>query len=98
MNAIKEMLIGACATVILVLAASTTIIYDRLECTRQELADVRIELAAAQSRQSDIREVVERARTTLSQSVNTVADIRRQMSEIRQSYEEMEKLLYPSTE
>ena len=98
MNAIKEMLLGACAVVILTLAVSTAYLQCRLDSTRFELEQTRIELAAAADRQSDIREVVERTRTTLSQSVNTVADIRRQISEIRQSYEEMEKLLYPSAE
>lgn len=73
----------------------------KLGSTRQQLEYYRIELAAATDRQLDaIRTIdecyrnVTRAGEVLGQSINTVQDIRRQLQEIRESYEVLESRLY----
>lgn len=68
----------------------------RLGRTRQQLNDIRMELVAAQNRQYEIADVLRRDSEILSESFSTVEGIRSQIRCIRESYEEMEKLLYSS--
>lgn len=68
--------------------------YYRLVKTRNQLDNVRAELAAATDRQRDIGEIVSRANTILSESVNTVQGIREQIYIIRAVFEDMERRLY----
>lgn len=69
---------------------------NRLESTRQQLEHVRMELTAAQDRQYELAEILRRDGKILSESSSTVAGIRKQIKDIRKSYEEMEKLLLSS--
>ena len=68
----------------------------RLVNTRQQLDACRTELAAAADKQQQLAEITSRTGSLLSESVNTVAGIRRQITEIRKNYEEMENLLNSS--
>lgn len=68
----------------------------RLDNTRQQLDAVRAELDNAENRQQQLAEITSRTGTLLSESVDTVAGIRRQITEIRKNYEEMENLLNSS--
>ena len=72
----------------------------RLASARQQLEYYRTELESATSRQQDALNTIDecyrnvtRAGEILSESVNTIQDIRRQVSEIRKSYEDMENRL-----
>lgn len=72
----------------------------KLGYTREQLERCRNELAAATDRQQSITntvaECMETARRTgeiLSKSATTIADIRKQIEEIRTSYESMESRL-----
>lgn len=69
----------------------------RLERTRQQLEYYRTELESATSRQQDAintidecYRTVERGSEVLSESVNTVQGIRKQISEIKENYEYIE--------
>lgn len=68
----------------------------RLDNTRQQLDAVRAELDNAADKQQQLAEITSRTGTLLSESVDTVAGIRRQITEIRKNYEEMENLLNSS--
>lgn len=69
----------------------------RLEIVRSKFEYYRAEFASAQSRQQNAFDTidecyrnVERAGEILNQSVNTISDIRKQISEIRENYDAME--------
>ena len=73
---------------------------NRLASTRQELELCRTELTAARNRQQDAINTVDecyrnatRAGEILGESVNTVHELREQISEIRENYEAMENRL-----
>ena len=66
----------------------------RLDKTRVELNNVRVQLAAASYKQQRIADIVRGTDEILSETFTTVAGIRSQIAAIRESYEEMEKLLY----
>lgn len=66
----------------------------RLGQTRRQLDNVRVELTAAQNRQYELATILRRDSEILSESSTTIAGIRSQIRVIRESYEEMEKLLY----
>ena len=66
----------------------------RLEQTRSELNSIRIELRNAQDRQYEIADIIRRDSEILDESFNSIASIREQIKVIRESYEEMERLLY----
>jgi chromosome segregation ATPase len=80
-------------TLLLISIAVSGFLYYRLGCYRRQLDNLRAELAAASDRQSEARGIVERTGELLSQSVTTVAGIRKQISEIREKYEALESLL-----
>lgn len=76
------------------------ILLYRLGLTRQQLDYIRTELELSQNRQQEAFDTidecyrnVERASEILGQSINTVSDIRNQISEIRKNYETMENRL-----
>lgn len=68
----------------------------RLEQTRYELESIRVQYAAAQDQQSELREIIRETDELLSESFNTISGIRSQITAIRESYEKMENLLYSS--
>lgn len=72
----------------------------RVVQTRHELELIRVELGEARERQQHVTDTVtsclksvERTGSILSESAVTVKDIRRQVEEIRASYQDMERLL-----
>jgi len=72
----------------------------KLGNTRQQLDYIGAELEFAQNRQREAFDTidecyrnVERIGEVLNQSINTVSDIRKQVSEIRENYENMENRL-----
>lgn len=69
----------------------------RLEIVRSKFEYYRAEFENAQSRQQEAFDTidecyrnVERAGEILNQSVNTISDVRKQISEIRENYDAME--------
>lgn len=76
---------------------------SRLGQARQQLEYYRAELSAAENREQQLTDTVdkcwestERTNQILSQSANTIQDIRRQLQEVRENYENMESLLLDS--
>lgn len=72
----------------------------RLGITRQQLEYYRTELESATDRQQDALNTIDecyrnvtRTGEILSESVNTIQDVRRQVSEIRKNYETLENRL-----
>lgn len=75
----------------------------RLEIARRQLEYYRVELSSAQNREQQLTDTIdkccestERSNQILSQSANTIQDIRRQLQEIRENYQNMESLLLDS--
>lgn len=81
-------------TIILISISAFGATYYRLVETRRQLDNVRVELTAAQNRQYELATILRRDSEILSESSSTVAGIRSQIRVIRESYEEMENLLY----
>lgn len=65
----------------------------RLHASMEQCEYYRTELDAASDRQSEIREVVGRTGEVLSQTANSVAELRDQLQEVENSYNYMWKLL-----
>lgn len=65
----------------------------RLEQTRRQLDAIRVEYAAATSRQSELAEILRRDGEILCESSTTINGIRSQITVIRDSYEKMENIL-----
>lgn len=65
----------------------------RLEQTRRQLDAIRVEYAAATSRQSELAEILRRDGEILSESSTTISGIRSQIAAIRESYEAMESII-----
>jgi hypothetical protein len=66
----------------------------RLEQSRQLIAHYRVELNAAQNRESDIAESIRRTGEILDSSITSVGELRNAIGEIRKNYEEMENRLH----
>ena len=66
----------------------------RLEQSRQLIEHYRVELNAAQNRESDIAESIRRTGEILDSSITTVSGLRAQIAEIRKNYEAMENRLH----
>ena len=62
----------------------------RLERYRRELKQLRTELECARDRTSDIRNSLRRTNEILSESVGTVAELRKQLKEVRAAFEDLE--------
>jgi len=65
----------------------------RLDKIRQELGSVRTELEHSRDNSRAIADGLTRTREILSESAVTVQDIRRQISEIRKTFEDMENYI-----
>ena len=70
------------------------IFYHRLVETRQQLESVRMEYAAVENQQRELREIIRGTDKILCESFDTLSGIRSQIAAIRESYEQMENLLY----
>ncbi|MBO7731430.1 MAG: hypothetical protein J6S67_02725 [Methanobrevibacter sp.] len=97
---LKKVLYIIAALYFIVSIVGGAIISYRLAVARQQLDYFRTELEYAQDRQREAFNTidecyrdVERASEILGKSVNTVSDIRKQISEIRENYENMENRL-----
>ena len=73
--------------------ACNAVLSYRLEQNRQQLELTRVELERSRDNYKIIREGLGRTAEILCQSTNTVQDLRRQISEIRESYEAMADIL-----
>lgn len=99
-----EKTINTIITIIFFISISGACIQTyRLQSTRSELEQIRTQLSAARNREQEsivtiksLKESVERTNSILSESEFTIAGIRKQIREIRESYEEMESLLNSS--
>lgn len=65
----------------------------RLGCYREQCNTYREQLELASDRQSGIKANVERAGVVLSSTISTTQELRRQLKEVREIFEEMEDLL-----
>lgn len=72
----------------------------RLAITRRQCEYYRTELAAATNREQQLANTIdecwrttERTSEILSQSINSVADLRRQIRQVREAYQDMENRL-----
>lgn len=61
----------------------------RLQSDLQQLEHYRTELSAAHDRQSDIAEIVGRAGEILGTTANTVAELRKQIQEVEDCYNQL---------
>lgn len=66
---------------------------DRLESVRLELEQTRAELDRASDRQRDIEAMVNRGTEVLSSSIDTIADIKVILGQIKENYTTMESIL-----
>ena len=70
------------------------ILKGRLVETRQQLESIRMEYARAEDQQRELREIIRGTDKILCESFDTLSGIRSQIAAIRESYEQMENLLY----
>lgn len=98
---LKKIMYSLFAVYFIISIIGGAILSYRLAVTRQQLDYFRTELEYAQDRQREAFNTidecyrdVERASEILGKSVNTVSDIRKQISEIRENYENMENRLF----
>jgi len=98
MNAILKKILYYIAAIYFVISiVGGAILSSRLERTRQQLEYYRTEFESATSREQQLTNEIDecfgnvtRTNEILSQSTNTISDIRKQLSEIRENYELME--------
>ena len=93
---VEKVFFSFIATLAVAFFVCTVIQSCRLGNARQQLSEIRAELNNAENRQRQLAEITSRTGSLLSESVDTVAGIRRQITEIRKNYEEMESLLNSS--
>ena len=98
---LKKILYSLFAVYFIVSIVGGAYLSCRLDRTRQQLDYFRTELESATSRQQEAYDTidecyrnVERASEVLSESVNTVQGIRKQISEIKENYELMENRMH----
>lgn len=99
---LKKILYITAAIYFIISIIGGAILSSRLGLARQELEYYRAEFNAAQNREQQLTNEIDecfrnvtRTSEILSQSTNTISDIRKQLSEIRKNYEDMEdRLLY----
>lgn len=91
---LKNFIISLLLVVSICTSVASGIFYHRLVEVRQQLNTVRVEYAAAQDKQSELRDIVRGTNEVLSESFNTLSGVRKQITAIRESYEKMENLLY----
>lgn len=89
------------ATLLTVSVAFGGINHHRLEHYREQCRQYREQLEAATDRQQELRdavngciEIVGRTEEVFSSTASTITELRRQLKEVRASYEDMERLLH----
>ena len=89
----KNIIISFMLAVIICVSVAFGISHHRLVETRRQLNSTRMELSAATSRQSELTEILRRDGEILRESSTTISGIRSQIAVVRESYEEMERIL-----
>lgn len=89
------------ATLLAVSVAFGGINHHRLEHYREQCRQYREQLESATCRQQELRdavngciEIVGRTEEVFSSTASTITELRRQLKEVRASYEDMERLLH----
>ena len=90
---LKNFIISFLLVISICASIASGVFYYRLVKTRQQLESIRVEYAAAQDKQSELRDIVRGTNEVLSESFNTLSGIRSQIAAIRSSYEAMENIL-----
>ena len=89
----KKIVYSIYAFIVLILVVFSAVQTYRLGKNRRELEQVRKQLEYARNRTSDIRETFERynerTRGIFSESISTISELRTQISEVREVYEDM---------
>lgn len=93
-NKVYKSIIIVCLIAFFIALGRSVCLQHRLAETGRQLDNARVELAMAQNRQYELATILRRDSEILSESATTIAGIRSQIAVIRESYEEMEKLLY----
>lgn len=104
MNALLKKILYFVAVVYFIISlVGGAILQSRLGQARQQLEYYRVELESAENREQQLADTVdkcwestERTNQILSQSADTIQDIRRQLQEVRENYENMENMLLDS--
>ena len=86
------------STLLFISVACNAVLSYRLEQNRQQLELTRMELGRSRDNYKVITEGLGRTAEILGESANTVQDLRRQISEIRESYEAMENYINSSNQ
>lgn len=103
MEILKKILYCCFAAYFFISIIGGAILSCRLGQTRQQLEYYRVELESATNRQSELADTIdkcwestERTNQILCQSADTIQDIRRQLREVRENYQNMESMLLDS--
>ena len=88
---ILYIIIAACFLITLAFGGVQTC---RLERSMAELGQCREQLELAQNRESEIRDVVGRTSLILSETANSVGELREKLKEVENSYNYMWNLFY----
>jgi septal ring factor EnvC (AmiA/AmiB activator) len=103
MNVLKKILYFVAAGYFVLSIIGGAVLQSRLGQARQLAEYYRIELESAENREQQLADTVdkcwestERTNQILSQSADTIQDIRRQLQEVRENYENMENMLLDS--
>lgn len=95
---VQKIIIVVLSTLLFVSSVGNAVLSYRLEQNRQQLELTRMELERSRDNHKIIREGLGRTAEILCQSTNTVQDLRRQISEIRESYEAIENYINSSNQ
>ena len=66
----------------------------RLECSMAECRQYREQLELAENRESEVRAAIDRTSLILSQTTNSIGDLRKKLTEVEDSYNYMWHLFY----
>lgn len=86
---VYRIIFGIMLVTILVFFTGFTVQTCRLQSSMEQLEHYRTELESASNRQSDITSIVERTGEILSTTTNSVADLRKQIQEIEDCYNQL---------
>jgi len=99
----EKIYVGVIIALLFIFCTSHVVQYDRLDSYREEYNDLRTQYESLKTREQQLndtiagcRESVERTNEILSESANTIGELRNQIIYVRKCYEEMENLLFRS--
>ena len=67
---------------------------NRLECSMAECRQYREQLELVENRESEVRAAIDRTSLILSQTTNSIGDLRKKLTEVEDSYNYMWHLFY----